>query len=529
VTSPLRVLLVEGAENAALVLRALQEGGEQAMHRRVGSDSELQDALATAAWDVVISDHAMPGLSALEALARVRGSGLDLPFIIVSEPIGEENAVAAMRAGAHDCLLKDRLGPLVPTVRRELRDVQRRLKSREAAQHTADLAIRDARRAEAANHAKGRFLAGMSHELRTPLNAIIGFSELLAERKGGPLTARQEGFVQQLLTSGRHLLALINQILDLSKIEAGKMELNRQLMTIDEAVTSVTSALGPMAESQNVNLTVDLSAGLPAIWVDPLRLHQILYNLLSNGLKFTPSGGTVRLSAAADDRHLALVVADTGVGIRAEDHARLFREFVQLDSGPATLTSGTGLGLSLTRELVELHGGSIGVASEAGVGSTFRVLLPIPPPQAGDATPAPLVAQAPDAVPVPAAQSGQRRILIVEDDPASRRLLHAVLAPAGYQISEATTFDEARAHLQDGPQLVVADLQFPGGGGAALIAEIRRAPALADIPVIVLTAHAMSGDRERLLAAGFDQYLSKPLVRSELLKLVSTLLAEARD
>jgi signal transduction histidine kinase len=221
----------------------------------------------------------------------------------------------------------------------------------------------------------------MSHELRTPLHAIIGFSQLLEEERGGPLTPRQKDYVHQLLVSSQHLLALANQILDLSKIEAGRLQLNRELLTIDEAVSSVTGALAPLAHGRNVTLTVELPAGLPAIWVDPLRLHQILYNLLSNALKFTAPGGAVRLSAAVDDRRLAIAVADTGIGIREADRPRLFNEFEQLDTGSElpSAAPGAGLGLSLTRDLVELHGGAITVDSQPGVGSTFRVLLPLLP------------------------------------------------------------------------------------------------------------------------------------------------------
>jgi PAS domain S-box-containing protein len=236
------------------------------------------------------------------------------------------------------------------------------------------------READTASQAKSAFLANMSHELRTPLNAVIGFSELLEQQIFGTLNDKQRTYVGNVLVSGRHLLQLVNDILDISKVEAGRMDLAYERTPIGSIVDVVRGVIGAVAAKRGIRLEVALPPGLPDVLVDPGRIKQVLYNLISNAIKFTPRGGLVRLTARADARSLTVSVSDTGIGIARADLPRLFREFEQLAQPNGTRPEGTGLGLALSRRLVELHGGRVEVESELGRGSTFSVHLPIKSP-----------------------------------------------------------------------------------------------------------------------------------------------------
>jgi PAS domain S-box-containing protein len=236
------------------------------------------------------------------------------------------------------------------------------------------------REANTANQAKSAFLANMSHELRTPLNAVIGFSELLEQEIFGSLNDKQRTYVGNVLVSGRHLLQLVNDVLDISKVEAGRMDLAYERTPVGSIVDTVRGVIGAVATKRGIRLEVALPPGLPDVFIDPGRIKQVLYNLISNAIKFTPKGGLVRLTARADARSLTISVSDTGIGIARADLPRLFREFEQLAQPNGTRPEGTGLGLALSRRLVELHGGRVEVESELGRGSTFSVHLPLRSP-----------------------------------------------------------------------------------------------------------------------------------------------------
>jgi PAS domain S-box-containing protein len=234
------------------------------------------------------------------------------------------------------------------------------------------------RKVQEANRLKSEFLANMSHELRTPLNGIIGFAELLVDQKPGPINPKQQEYLHDILNSGHHLLQLINDVLDLSKIEAGKMDLNPESFSLEKAINDACGVIKPMAQKKRIHFTITLAPELGTVTLDAQKFKQVLYNLLSNAVKFTDEGGNVSVSAVPlPEGRFQLQVQDSGIGIRREDFARLFVEFQQLESGLARRFEGTGLGLALTKRIVEFQKGSIAAESELGKGSVFTVILPL--------------------------------------------------------------------------------------------------------------------------------------------------------
>jgi signal transduction histidine kinase len=233
--------------------------------------------------------------------------------------------------------------------------------------------------AEAANKAKSDFLAGMSHEFRTPLNAILGFSELMSTGMGGPLTDPQKEYVTDIFTSGKHLLSLINDILDLSKVEAGRMELQMNEFDIKRLVETSIALFKEKTHQQSLQMTSEIAKGLDTMFGDERKIKQVLFNLLGNAVKFTPNGGIIHVAVTlTDDKEfLQYSVSDSGIGISSVDQSKLFKPFEQVDTRLTRKYKGTGLGLSLCKKLVELHGGRIWVESEAGKGSNFIFIIPM--------------------------------------------------------------------------------------------------------------------------------------------------------
>ena len=405
---------------------------------------------------------------------------------------------------------------------------------------------------EHANRAKDEFLATMSHELRTPLNSILGLSESLLEGTRGPLSEAQEKYVHTIQASARHLFDLISDILDLSKIEAGKFDYHPQVVQVDELCRSSLAFVHEQAVRKAMELTYHNDSPIPRISADPRRLKQVLINLLVNAVKFTPPGGQVTLQVCADlpaDR-ISFTVADTGIGIAAHDIPKLFQPFVQVDGSLNREYEGTGLGLALVQKLVDLHGGSVAVESEGipGQGSRFTVCLPLglerlDGPLPGDA--ASRVSHSRPLVEIEAAQglkappAGQGypsrpptprgcKVLLAEDQSATVLMLTDFLDQQGYEIVVAHDGEEAVEKAQRyRPDLILMDIQMPVMDGLAATARLRRDLHFARTPIIALTALAMPGDRERCLQAGVNEYLSKPVSLRTLAETIEKLLKKA--
>jgi PAS domain S-box-containing protein len=639
----LHILIIEDwVDDAELIVQEIRRGGYEVDWEQVETKSGMQAALARQKWDIILSDYSMPQFSALSALATLKDSGLDIPFIVISGTIGEETAVAALKGGVHDFLVKDKLARLIPAIERELRDAEARRSQREAETkyqllverlpmivylspvdnmrhttyvspqiqtilgyspeewladpnfwqtrlhpndregviHTVEesertgepssmeyrmlardgkvvwfhdqaVLLRDdkgqplywqgikvdvttRKQAEAeilslnaelerrvqerttelerALRTKDEFLASMSHELRTPLNAILGLSESLAEHVAGPLNEKQQRYVKTISESGNHLLSLINDILDLARIESGQVVLNISEVDLRQVCQASLRMINQMAHKKEQEVSLEIEDGVNFIWVDERRLKQILVNLLSNAVKFTPTGGRLGLKVQGDlnEKRVMLTVWDNGIGISENDLARLFKPFVQLNSGLSREASGTGLGLALVAQMVRLHGGSVDVKSQINEGSRFTVTLPWEPAMATDAelrmkSTGKFRAIRPEAKDRPI-------ILLIEDTKEATAMVTDYLQMAGYQVltaREAMTGMELAKRAR--PDLILMDIQLPGMDGLEAIRRLRADPEFRTLPIIALTALAMPGDRERCLAAGATDYVTKPI------------------
>jgi len=365
---------------------------------------------------------------------------------------------------------------------------------------------------EIAGRHKSEFLASMSHELRTPLNAIIGFSEVLLERMFGEINERQDEYLRDIWSSGKHLLELLNDILDLSKIEAGQMVLNRSEFVVSESLEYCLSMVRERALKQRILLSLEVDPDVGLLDADRLRFRQVVLNLLSNAVKFTPEGGRVDVRAFIRDQELVVLVADTGVGVPAEDRERIFDSFQQ-GTRSSGQVEGTGLGLTLSKRILELHGGRIWVDSDSGHGSTFGFALPTgsaeptltPVPQAGLVSNITL-GPAPDPGPT---------VVVVEDDRRSFDLLRAYLEAAGARVVGARDGEEGLDTVRRlSPAGVILDILLPGIDGWDVLAQLKADPGTAAIPVVVVS---MLDERGRGFALGAAEYLVKPVGKEQLL------------
>jgi len=391
------------------------------------------------------------------------------------------------------------------------------------------------RELEKSNKLKSQFIANMSHELRTPLNSIIGFSETLLEMPVGGLNEKQERYIRNIHTSGKHLLQLINNILDLAKIEAGRLSLYHEEFLLRPVIEEAVSIVEMLARKKNITIHHDIDKDIGTITADRVKFKQILYNLLSNAIKFTPERGDVYLTAdlvtpseglgfcsmGEGQRLLRVSVKDTGIGIRPEDMDRIFNEFEQADSSYTRRYEGTGIGLSLTKRLVEMHGGLIRVESRVGEGSIFSFVMPLFERKTEEATDgtvaAPIVPESDYAF-----EAGPRNtILIVEDDRATSELLTLQLKDAGYLVAHAYDGVEAvKKAVELRPFAIILDVMLPGKDGWEVLQDIRSLPDTKDIPVVV---YSIVDNRELGFALGATDYLTKPVDRKTLISKLNEL------
>jgi PAS domain S-box-containing protein len=372
---------------------------------------------------------------------------------------------------------------------------------------TQEQLMRAKEEAERASKFKDQFLSTMSHELRTPLNAVLGFSDLLADERYGPLNDRQRRYVGHIHTGGKHLLKLISDILDLSKIEAGRMELTHEDVTVASAFTEVISALYPLAEKKSQVLLQQVEPNLH-LRADSMRFKQILMNLTGNAIKFTPEGGRIELSAVRAGNQVQIKVHDNGSGIPPEQQKRIFEAFFRLRE-TGTATEGTGLGLAITARLVELHGSKLGIDSRPGEGASFYFSLPLvavgPEQSAQAAIPAPRARKAP-------------RILVIEDNAATGQLIQSQLTSSGYETLKCSQPERAlEMAVEHQPDAITLDLLMRPVHGLEVLLRLKNDSRTSKIPVIVVTIVDQPGVGTAL---GADEYLIKPVDKATLLAAV---------
>ncbi len=545
-TEKATILVVDDtADNLSLMSNLLKDKYKVKIANSGGK--ALQIAASDSPPDLILLDIMMPGMDGYEVCERLKHnpgtSHIPVIFLTAKGEMMDERD--GLELGAVDYITK----PVSPPI------LMARVKNHLALKATADflrdqnhfLELEVAKRAndaiasqemalrnlqlEEAGRMKSEFLANMSHELRTPLNAIIGFSEMLGDGLLGDLSAQQKEAVNDIFTSGSHLLSLINDILDLSKVEAGKMTLELDALQPALLVQASLQVVREQAMAQHLRLITDIPPNLGSVWLDERKFKQILYNLLSNAVKFTPEGGEVRVTARRSTRQplpdapfedfLELMVADTGIGISTVDQARLFEPFTQIDSTLARRYEGTGLGLAMVRRLAELHGGSVSLDSTPNRGSTFTVWLPWRPVEAiaVAADPVSTATSAQDsALPVaadtPQPDARQPLALVVEDDAKAAELLRLQLQRNGFRVLRAVSAEAAlELAAQECPDLVTVDVQLPGMDGWTFIERFKQHPQFSRVPVLVVSIVA---DKILGLTLGASYVLQKPVGRDEL-------------
>lgn len=458
--------------------------------------------------------------------------------IELQEKIQAENALQLLNQE-----LENRVEQRTIDLKRSELQVQKELEERKQVEiqlqkNNEQLALANIELARA-TRLKDEFLANMSHELRTPLNAILGLSESFKEGLLGEISDRQKKAITTIESGGQHLLSLITDILDLAKIESGKLELHSECIEIEKICADSMLFVRQIAIKKDIKLVLNIAPYLRQpqfayINVDELRIRQALINLLTNAVKFTPDGGSVTLEAKitpipdADNPHenyIDFLVTDTGIGIAKEDMSKLFQTFIQIDSALNRKYAGTGLGLSLVKKIAEMHNGFINVESEVGQGSTFRLRLPYQQDLGTNIKPEKFQILTQEGYENATNREESYKILIVEDNPLNIESMRSYLESRKYQICLAENgkigIDMA---IAEKPDIILMDIQMPEMDGLMAIKLIRANPEIKDIPIIVLTALAMQGDRERCLEAGASEYLTKPFKFKALFHMIQSFL-----
>jgi len=455
--------------------------------------------------------------------------------------IRNEKIVAVMGVGnkpqdytPHDLEIAERLADYAwdITERKQMESAladERNQLARRIEERTADLSRANSNLARALL-VKDEFLANMSHELRTPLNAILGLSESLGEQVAGPLNEKQQKYLTTINESGHHLLSLINDILDLAKIEAGQITLDINKVDVNSVCQASLRMIKQLAQKKDQEVIFEIDRDLGLMWADERRLKQMIVNLLSNAVKFTPEAGKLGLEVHGDraGNKVIITVWDNGIGISERDMNRLFRPFVQLDAGLAREATGTGLGLALVAQMARLHGGSVNVISEPGEGSRFSIQLPWEPALVAD--PAVRLRSTAKFRAIDPNAKNKPTILLIEDTREVVMMLVDYLEMAGFHMVTAQDGVDGLTQAKlTHPNLILMDIQMPRMDGFETTQKLRSDPQFKDTPIIALTALAMPNDRQRCIEAGMDEYMSKPVNLKALLKMLHKFLLENEE
>ncbi len=543
-------VLILDDDEATLTLerRILERAGFSVV--AASTPAAAQEAVEAGRVALLVLDYRLGSLtSGLDFFRSLRAAGRNLPAILVTSFADESKVIEALRAGIRDVVPKagDYLDYLPQAVSRiidqvhaerqlaeseALKDLVERLRaSEESLKRIAEERERllESERAartesERASRLKDEFLATLSHELRTPLNAILGWTHLLRTRPGD---ARQiaEG-LETIDRNARAQTQIVDELLEMSRIISGKLRLDVQRVDLPSVIDAAISSIKPAVEAKGIHLhtTIDPAAG--SISGDPARVQQILWNILSNAIKFTPAEGRVSVRLERQGQEVVVAVSDTGQGLKPEFLPYIFDRFRQADASTTRLHSGMGLGLAIVKNLVEMHGGSVSATSPGeGQGSTFVVRFPLTAtlePAEDWVQQAPALATTGDAVP----QLTGVRLLIVEDEPDAKEFLRRFLTGCGADVRAASSTEEALREMDaQVPDVLVSDISMPVSDGYELIRMVRARPAErgGNVPALALTAYARSEDRRRTLLAGYQAHLAKPAHPSELATQIASL------
>jgi signal transduction histidine kinase len=519
---PLHVLLIEDQEDDELLLRRrLSEAYDLTLERVDTADGMRRALAASQQWDVVVSDYSMPSFTALDALRILHEDGRDLPFFIVSGTVTDEMAVSAMRAGAHDYVMKDNVHRLKPAIERELKDAAHRRARRQAEAERDKLLARERdlrEAAEAAARLKDEFLAVLSHELRTPLTSILGWARMLRLREGRNPSVIQS--VDAIERNGRTMTRLVDDLLDLSAILSGKLQLHPRMVDFSALVGSAIDAVAEMAYDKEVMIDAAVAENC-RVCGDADRLKQIVVNLLRNAVKFTPKNGRIRISLERSQSEVILAVRDTGIGIPGDFLPYVFDRFRQADSSSSREFGGLGLGLSIVRQVAQMHGGRVAAESDgAGRGATF--ILHLPAITAANTTA--------ESCPAPMDHGALRgrTVLFVGEDPEEREFMRSGLEEAGATVVSLCTSTEALDALEWArADVLIVDLNLTGRNGYELIRSVRQLQNGREIPAIALSAGGgADAHRNKAVAAGFNFILVKPVPSETIVASVLDLLQQ---